>query len=57
MFDRLFARVDDAGLLTEEVHPDTSTFQGDFPQAFSLHGLAGSAALPYGRRTRPEVSR
>ncbi|MDN5860434.1 MAG: glycoside hydrolase family 15 protein [Pseudonocardia sp.] len=52
MFERLAARVNDVGLLAEEVHAGTGAFLGNFPQAFSHLGLAGSAALLYGRRTR-----
>lgn len=51
------ARVNDEGLLAEEVHTASGTFLGNFPQAFSHLGLAGSAAPLYGRRTRHEASR
>jgi GH15 family glucan-1,4-alpha-glucosidase len=47
MFERLVARVNDVGLLAEEVHTDTGRFLGNFPQAFSHLGLATSAALLY----------
>ncbi|WP_333891300.1 glycoside hydrolase family 15 protein [Mycolicibacterium gadium] len=48
MFGRLVARTNDVGLLAEEVQTGTGAFLGNFPQAFSHLGLAGSAALLYG---------
>ena len=48
MFARLVARTNDLGLLAEEVDHETGRFLGNFPQAFSHLGLAGSAALLWG---------
>lgn len=38
-YDRLCARVNDLGLLPEEIDPRTGAFLGNFPQAFSQIGL------------------
>ncbi|MGN6485136.1 MAG: glycoside hydrolase family 15 protein [Thermomicrobiales bacterium] len=38
-YDRLCARVNDLGLLPEEIDPDSGAFLGNFPQAFSHIGL------------------
>jgi alpha,alpha-trehalase len=45
MYDRLCGRVNELGLLSEEIDPDTGHFLGNFPQAFSHIGLiaAGEA--------------
>jgi alpha,alpha-trehalase len=57
MFGRLAARVNDVGLLAEEVDAATGGFLGNFPQAFSHIGLAGSAALLWPDRTRADGAR
>ncbi|HWK80515.1 MAG TPA: glycoside hydrolase family 15 protein, partial [Thermomicrobiales bacterium] len=38
-YDRLCARVNDLGLLPEEIDPASGAFLGNFPQAFSHIGL------------------
>jgi GH15 family glucan-1,4-alpha-glucosidase len=42
-FERAAAYVNDLGLLAEEVDPQTNTFLGNFPQAFSHIGLVNAA--------------
>jgi GH15 family glucan-1,4-alpha-glucosidase len=42
LFDSLCARANPLGLLPEQIDPTTSTFLGNFPQAFSHVGLVSS---------------
>ena len=57
MFDRLCQLTNDVGLLAEEIDPVSGRFLGNFPQAFSHVGLAGSAALLWGGRGRHQRHR
>jgi alpha,alpha-trehalase len=43
VFERAAAFVNDVGLLSEEVDPDTGDLLGNFPQAFSHIGLVNAA--------------
>ncbi|HTO01089.1 MAG TPA: glycoside hydrolase family 15 protein, partial [Microthrixaceae bacterium] len=43
LFDRLLALRNDVGLLAEEYDPVAGRMLGNFPQAFSHVGLAGTA--------------
>ncbi len=43
VFERAVAFVNDVGLLSEEVDPDTGDLLGNFPQAFSHIGLVNAA--------------
>ncbi len=43
IFDGITARVNDLGLLSEQIDPNSGAFLGNFPQAFSRIGLINSA--------------
>lgn len=43
IFDGITARVNDLGLLSEQIDPNSGAFLGNFPQAFSHIGLINSA--------------
>lgn len=44
LFERLLARRNPLGLLSEDVHPGTGELWGNFPQTYSLVGLIHAAA-------------
>ena len=52
LFDRLFSRRNDVGLLAEEFDPLTGRMLGNFPQAYSHVGLI-NCALNLSRQTGP----
>ena len=56
LFDRLLARCNDVGLLSEELDPLTGRMLGNFPQAFSHVGLI-NAALSLSRAGGPAEER
>ena len=42
LYDSLCGRVNHLGLLSEQIHPESGIFLGNFPQAFSHVGLISS---------------
>ena len=56
LFDRLLARCNDVGLLSEEIDPSTGRMLGNFPQAYSHVGLINSA-LNLSQQTGPAEER
>ena len=56
LFDRLFSRRNDVGLLAEELDPLTGRMLGNFPQAYSHVGLI-NCALNLSRQTGPAEER
>jgi GH15 family glucan-1,4-alpha-glucosidase len=56
LFDRLLARCNDVGLLSEEIDPRTGRMLGNFPQAFSHVGLI-NCALSLCRQQGPAEER
>jgi GH15 family glucan-1,4-alpha-glucosidase len=56
LFDRLLARCNDVGLLSEQFDPLTGRMLGNFPQAYSHVGLINSA-LNLSRQTGPAEER
>lgn len=55
LFDALCARANPLGLLPEQIDPDSGTFLGNFPQAFSHVGLI-SSAINLARLTRERAT-
>jgi GH15 family glucan-1,4-alpha-glucosidase len=56
LFDRLLARCNDLGLLSEEIDPSSGRMLGNFPQAYSHVGLINSA-LSLSRQKGPVEER
>jgi GH15 family glucan-1,4-alpha-glucosidase len=56
LFERLFSRCNDVGLLAEEIDPLTGRMLGNFPQAYSHVGLI-NCALSLSRGTGPAEER
>jgi GH15 family glucan-1,4-alpha-glucosidase len=56
LFDRLLARCNDVGLLSEEFDPATGRMLGNFPQAYSHVGLI-NCALNLSRKQAPAEER
>jgi GH15 family glucan-1,4-alpha-glucosidase len=56
LFERLLARCNDVGLLSEEIDPVSGRMLGNFPQAYSHVGLINSA-LNLSRRVGPADER
>lgn len=55
VFERAVEHVNDVGLLSEEVDPDTGALLGNFPQAFSHIGLVNAAWAIHRAGTEGEV--
>ena len=56
LFERLLARCNDVGLLSEEIDPATGRMLGNFPQAYSHVGLI-NCALSLSRNSGPAEER